>query len=308
MSETAESDAHGQTRNLLVGSAIALLTVSIWGGWIVGTRYAVKTPLQPQDIALLRFSVPALLLAPYWIRMRVVPAGVSFGTIALITAGAGLPFYLAIAFGLQMAPASHGGMLLPGTMPLFVALIGLFLLGDRFGWRRGTGFVLIAIGGAGIGGWTIISDGIEGAWRGHLLFLAGAFLWAVYTHAFRASGLRAQEAVGILSVWSLLLLGLVYMIIGDTGLFRASWVDIGTQLLLQGFVSGLIALTTYGLAVERLGASGAAAFAALVPVIVTLLGIPVLGEVPDLPTVLAAACVCTGVFLASGVVSPARPR
>ena len=79
-----------------------------------------------------------------------------------------------------------------------------------------------------------------------------------------------------------------------------------SQYLLQGVVSGLIALTTYGMAVERLGASAAAAFAALVPVLVTLLGIPVLGEVPDLATIVSAAFVCIGVFLASGVVS--RPR
>ena len=86
----------------------------------------------------------------------------------------------------------------------------------------------------------------------------------------------------------------------------ASWGEIGAQLLLQGVISGLIALTTYGLAVERLGASGAAAFAALVPVIVMGLSIPVLGETPDLPTMIAAACVCTGVFLASGIISPNR--
>ena len=51
---------------------------------------------------------------------------------------------------------------------------------------------------------------------------------------------------------------------------------------------------------------GAAAFAALVPVLVTLLGIPVLGEIPDIATLVAGACVCVGVFLASGILSPAR--
>lgn len=306
MSARADDPETGQTRNLIIGSLIALLTVSIWGSWIVGTRYAVRGTLQPQDIALLRFIVPAVVLAPYWIHMRAVPEGVAGRHIALITAGSGLPFYLCIAFGLQLAPAAHAGMLLPGTLPLFVALIAFTLLGERFGWRRSTGFALIVIGGIGIGGWSIITDNVEGAWRGHLLFLTGSCLWAIYTHAFRASGLKAQEAVGVMSVWSLCLLGPVYIIIGETGLFTASWTEIGSQLLLQGFISGLIALTTYGLAVERLGASGAAAFAALVPVIVTLLSIPVLGEIPDTPTMIAAACVCTGVFLASGVISPNR--
>ncbi len=110
----------------------------------------------------------------------------------------------------------------------------------------------------------------------------------------------------MMSVWSLIMLLPIWLVVGKTGFFDASWVEILSQFLLQGVVSGLIALTTYGMAVERLGASVAAAFAALVPVLVTLLGIPVLGEIPDVPTVLSAACVCVGVFMASGVISRAR--
>ncbi|NNF77337.1 MAG: DMT family transporter, partial [Rhizobiales bacterium] len=241
-----------------------------------------------------------------WLKSGLKPRGVAWPLIAFIVAGAGLPFYLAIATGLQLAPAAHAGMLLPGTMPLFVALIALLLLGEKFGWRRGTGYILIALGGVGIGAYTIITGTIEGAWRGQILFVTGAFLWAVYTHAFRWSRLKSHEAVGIMSVWSLILLVPIWLAVGRTGILTASWGEIVSQLLLQGVVSGLVALTTYGMAVDRLGASGAAAFAALVPVLVTLLGIPVLGEVPDLATMLSATFVCVGVFLASGVIS--RPR
>lgn len=306
MSESQAARFGIEQKNLIIGCLIALLTVTIWGGWLVGTRYAVRGALLPHDIALMRFIVPAVVLAPYWLKTGLKPKTVAWPLVGFIVAGAGLPFYLAIATGLQLAPAAHAGMLLPGTMPLFVALIALFLLGETFGWRRGTGFMLIAIGGAGIGAYTILTGTIEGAWQGQILFVTGAFLWAVYTHAFRWSRLKSQEAVGIMSVWSLILLAPIWLAVGRTGLFEASWAEILSQLLLQGVISGLIALTTYGMAVERLGASGAAAFAALVPVIVTVIGIPVLGEVPDLATVLSAAFVCVGVFLASGVISRRR--
>ncbi|MEM1200998.1 MAG: DMT family transporter [Pseudomonadota bacterium] len=304
MSATPGLASEGSQRNLIIGCAFALLTVMMWGGWIVGTRYAVRGDLLPHDISLMRFAVPALVLAPIWLKTGLKPAHVSWPLIAFIVAGAGLPFYLAIATGLQFAPAAHAGMLLPGTMPLFVALIALALMGETFGWRRGTGYVLIALGGAGIWAYTVLTGSAEGAWRGHLLFITGAFLWAVYTHAFRRSGLKALEAVGIMSVWSLIVLVPIILAVGRTGLFTASWAEIASQLFLQGIISGLVALTTYGLAVDRLGASSAAAFAALVPVLVTVLGIPVLGEVPDLATMVSAAFVCVGVFLASGIVSP----
>lgn len=294
----------GSQRNLIIGCAFALLTITMWCGWILGTRYSVRGALLPQDIALMRFAVPALVLAPVWWKTGVKPAGVSWLLIALIVAGAGLPFYLAIATGLQFAPAAHAGMLLPGTLPLFVALIALVLMGETFGWRRGTGYVLIALGGAGIWAYTVLTGTEAGAWRGQILFVSGAFLWAVYTFAFRRSGLKAHEAVGIMSVWSLILIVPVFFALGRTGLFTASWTEIAGQLVLQGVISGLLALTTYGIAVDRLGASRAAAFAALVPVLVTLFGIPVLGEVPDLGTMVSAAFVCVGVFLASGILSP----
>ncbi len=304
MSASPGLASEGSHRNLIIGCAFALATVIMWGGWIVGTRYAVRGDLLPHDISLMRFAVPALVLAPVWLKTGLKPAHVSWPLIAFIVAGAGLPFYLAIATGLQFAPAAHAGMLLPGTMPLFVALIALALMGETFGWRRGTGYVLIALGGAGIWAYTVLTGAGEGAWRGQMLFVTGAFLWAVYTHAFRHSGLKAHEAVGIMSVWSLILLVPIILAVGRTGLFTASWAEIASQLFLQGIISGLVALTTYGIAVDRLGPSSAAAFAALVPVLVTVLGIPVLGEVPDLATMVSAAFVCVGVFLASGILSP----
>ena len=176
MSETWDDEDASRRKNLITGSLIALLTVTIWACWLVGTRYAVRSSLLPHDIAVLRFIVPAVVLAPYWLRAGLRPSGAPWFTIPYIVCGAGLPFYIAVASGLQLAPAAHGGMLLPGTMPVFVALIAFGLFGDKFGWRRGTGFLLIAVGGAGIGGWSIISDNIEGAWRGHLMFICAAFL------------------------------------------------------------------------------------------------------------------------------------
>ena len=176
MSQLEGATVGSKQRNLIIGSLIALLTVTIWGAWLVGTRYAVRGALLPHDIALMRFIVPAVVLAPYWLKTGLKPGPVAWPLIAFIVAGAGLPFYLAIATGLQLAPAAHAGMLLPGTMPLFVALIALFLLGEKFGWRRGTGYILIAVGGVGIGAYTIITGNIEGAWRGQILFVTGAFL------------------------------------------------------------------------------------------------------------------------------------
>lgn len=290
----------------LAGALLAVTTVTIWGVWIVGTRFAVTTTLEPHDTALLRFLFPAVALAPFWLRMGLVPRGVPLRILAPMILGAGLPFYLTAAHGFALAPAAHASALLPSSMSLFTALIGWLVFREQIARARIAGFTLIVAGALGIGGLAMIADA-EHAWRGYLLFMAAAMLWAIYTHAFNRSGLAPLAAVGLVCAWSVIMLAPVYLVTGSTGFDATSWGAIGIQFLLQGVISGLIALTTYSGAVERLGASRAAAFGALVPVVATLTAIPVLGEIPDGYTIVYGGIICLGVVLASGVLARRRP-
>ena len=106
---------------------------------------------------------------------------------------------------MQFAPAAEIGPLLPGTMPLFVALIGWLVFGERLAGVRVLGFALILIGVVCIGGYGLLLAG-NGAWRGHLLLLTGACLWGIYTHAYRRSGLSALQAAALIGFWSFLIL------------------------------------------------------------------------------------------------------
>lgn len=121
-------------------------------------------------------------------------------------------------------------------------------------------------------------------------------------------GLTPVEGAGFVSFWSLLMVlpfGLVPLVehvrAGHLG-------DVLFQAILQGVLSNLVALVTYSEGVRRLGASKAAAFAALVPVGATLLAIPVLGEWPDGSAVMGVVLASFGVLLASGILAAqARP-
>ncbi|MEO5671000.1 MAG: hypothetical protein ABIR26_09955, partial [Ramlibacter sp.] len=52
----------------LRGWAAALLMVLIGAGWQLATRAGARAALAPVDLALLRYAIPALLLAPVWWR------------------------------------------------------------------------------------------------------------------------------------------------------------------------------------------------------------------------------------------------
>jgi drug/metabolite transporter (DMT)-like permease len=294
-------------RNFVLGATAALAAALIWGSWIVVTRLGVTTTLAPPDIALLRFGIPAIILLPVLLREGLALKRIGIVRTALMVAGSGLPFFLLSSAGMKFAPASHAGALLPGTMPLFVALLAALFDRERFSAMRLAGFGFVVAGVLAIGGYQLLAGG-SGEWRGDLLFLAGAFLWAVYTLAFRRAGIGAWHGAALVNAYSIVGL-LPLMLWTGWHLPDVSWPELGLQALSQGVLSGVIALLAYGLAIRRLGAPRAAVFISLTPVIAALIAIPVLGERPDAATAAGIVAVSLGVALASGAIrNPFAPR
>ncbi len=289
----------------MIGVVAALTAAAIWGSWIVITRLGVTTTLTPHDVAFLRFAIPAAILSPVLLREGLALRRIGIGKTALMVAGSGLPFFLVSSSGMQFAPAAHAGALLPGAMPLFVALLAASIERERFGRVRIAGFLLIVGGIIAIGGYNLVL-GSPGQWRGHVLFLGGALLWAVYTLAFRRAGIGAWHAAALINFYSIIGFAPVYLAAGSR-LPQTPWPDLALQALSQGLLSGVIALLAYGAAVGRLGAARAAVLISLTPVIAALLAIPMLGEWPDPATILGIVAVSLGVALASGAVGARRP-
>ena len=70
----------------------------------------------------------------------------------------------------------------------------------------------------------------------------------------------------------------------------------------------IVCLLLYGRAVSNLGASGGAAFGALVPALSALFAIPLLGEWPSETDWFGIALISAGVYLASGGPLPSGKR
>jgi drug/metabolite transporter (DMT)-like permease len=292
------SSVREQSRQrLLIGVAAALGAIMIWAGWIVATRYAAQT-LDISIVALLRYGIPALALAPIWLRTGLVPQNVPPRAFVALIVGAGTPFFLAAAFGMRFAPAAEVGPLLPGTMPLFAALlVGLFFR-EKISLVRKAGYALIAASVLVIVVPQMLSEPTPGA--GHTLILVSAFLWAIYTVALQRSGLSAFEATAVISVWSAISL----LPFGIMPLFEAVQqghaAEIAIQALTQGVLSGIVATILFAIAILRLGSSHATALAALLPVLAAILAIPVLGEIPHGLALIGIILASFGVAFASG--------
>lgn len=283
-----------------VGWLAALAAALIGSGWQIGSRHGVTTHLGPMELAFMRYAIPALFLAPLWLCRSTWRAWKRAGPhcLALVVCG-GLPFGLLVLAGAQWAPAAHMGIFLAGTLPLLTALSGWAVSGRRPSRSRWMGLVLIGAGIAvfGVRGW----QGGHGAWRGDLLFIAAAMMWAAYTLVFRASGLTAWQGAAAVSLGSALMLVPLLWVVGAPRLLTAPWGDLVLQAMGQGVVAGLLGVVVYGIAVSRLGAPRASLSAALVPLFTALGAAWLLDEALSRWLVLAIGLVVLGIPLGAGV-------
>ena len=293
----------GTSNPLIAGYAGAAVTVLIWATWVLATRHTAATPLGTVDIGLIRYGVPAILLAPVWLRTGLLPKGVPLRLVVVMVAGAGALFFQITAAALHVTPAAPGGILLGGSMPLATALIGMVLFGERPDRMRLAGLGAIVSGVVILLAASLQKSGMT--MTGFVLLPLGAVLWAGFTHAFRRSGLSALEGAALVAAWSFLIhLGLAAVF--GTHLAAASLPDLALQVASQGILSGLVATFAYGTAIRALGGSQAAAFTAITPVLATLGGAVFLGESFGAAEMAAALVVGAGVALSTGVFSPNR--
>jgi drug/metabolite transporter (DMT)-like permease len=200
---------------------------------------------------------------------------------------------------LLFAPAAHAGALFPGVTPLMVAILSAAILREAFTSQKRIGCALIVMGALGIiwsaGGTVGTTQNI-----GHLLFLSAGLAWAGYTVAMRRARLDGLHAAALAAATSLALYLPIYAYFAGTNVLQAPLADIALQAVVQGFLTGIVALLLYGRMVSILGATRGAAFLALTPAMTALMGIPILAEFPSAIDWIMIVVISIGVYIVSG--------
>src|SRR5215216_1095286 len=293
------------TSEYIRGSLYGIAAVSIWASWIVAVRLGIRTSLTPWDLMALRFGVAGLILLPYVLKKGLAVDRLGRGGLAAIVLGGGAPMVLLSYGGLAFAPAAHAASLYTALIPLYVAILAAFMLGEAFTVAKRIGLVLIVAGVLGIV-WG--AGGMIGSRQkiGHAMFIGAGMLWACYIVAMRKARLEGLHAAAIAAVGSLISYVPVYAIIFGASLFDVSWRDLALQAFVHGFLVAVISFLFIGRAVSILGASNGSAFAALAPAITAILAIPILGEWPATSDWIAMLLISGGVYVASGAPLPGR--
>ncbi len=275
----------------------------IMGGFIVISRFGVRDAFNEGDLTFFRYLSGLLLFPIFWRLDMKTLGGIGWMKAIFLTACAGWPFNMFIMNGFNYAPASHGAVFGPGTMPMFTAILSWLILQDRLGLYRSGGLAALMIGLLMLGGGGIIESG-PGAWIGDLNFLGGAFLWACFAVAVRLWGIDPVQAIAVVGVLSLVSFTPIYFVFYDNVFLTADAVSLSIQIFYQGLLVGIFAVLFFTVGVKILGPTKIALFISLVPVIGTLLGIPILGEYPGLIETTGIVVVVLGMIAAMGV----RPR
>jgi drug/metabolite transporter (DMT)-like permease len=262
---------------LLLGAALALYCVLVWGGALVVARIGAVGLLQGPEQASLRAIGSGLILLPRFImvRRRLV-AQHGWGRLLALTLLIGPIYMLVFITGLVFAPASHAGVITPSFVMVMTAVLAWRWLGERPTRPRLLGLLLVILGVVAIG-WDGIAGNHPGAWRGIPFFLVAACCYATYTVLLRRWGMSALDATTVLAALSLPFVPVHALWRGER-LLLAPIADVLLQLAVQGPISGVLATLAFARVVWLLGPTQASAVGALVPAMATFLGWLVLSE------------------------------
>ena len=114
-----------------LGYASALMAISIWAVFLLGTRFAVSGNFTVEEVMALRLMTAAIVTIPIMLKLGVALRGQGLLGTVMLTLGGSAIFPYIIAEGLYYAPVSDAGALAPGTLPFWAVLFSFLILGER---------------------------------------------------------------------------------------------------------------------------------------------------------------------------------
>jgi drug/metabolite transporter (DMT)-like permease len=286
--------ARDPARERLIGYACGAGIVLIWTGFILTARAGMKGTLGSLDLAALRFTMSGLVMLPFYClhARKAIP----FRRAAVLALTAGLGYANLAYAGFKYAPAAHGGVLLPGALPIWTAILAAVVLHERLNGARLASLAIVLSGIAMIG-WHGFSGAEPGAWRGDLVFLCASFCWATYTvlvRRWRVPAIPATAAVAVLSAAAFLP---VYVVALPSRLAAAPWGEIVFQAVYQGIFAVVIAGILFTRAVGALGAGTTTMITAVIPATAALAAVPLLDEPLSGLAIVGVVAVSAGMIL-----------
>jgi len=278
---------------------LLLAMAACFGGtWPAGKLAVEEIP--PFTVAAVRFMIATVLLA-LWAAARhgpLRPPAVSDLPLVLgmgATAVAG--YNVLFLFGLELAPATDGAIIVPGLAPVFSVLLGWAFLREGISRSAVLGLLLAFAGLVAVvdPSGSVDSDRLAGA----ALFVAGAVCWGVYSLIGRPATARFGAVTSTLFATATGTAMLIPFSVAERGwedrgeASADGWLPIG-YLAVFGTV---LAFVFFYEGVSRIGPARATAFTLLIPIVGVLSSVVILDEDVGVSTALGAIAVLAGLWV-----------
>ncbi|PWT70727.1 MAG: EamA/RhaT family transporter [Bacteroidetes bacterium] len=295
-------------KEFYIGVALAVVTALIWSGNYVVARGIYKQ-LPPVSLAFHRWLLASICIAPLaWRKFLQERKPIWQNKSYLIwTAICGITiFNTFIYIAGHFTSAINLALIGTTSAPVFAAFLAVIFLKERMSSLRITGMAICILGILYLlsaGSWEKLTKFHFG--KGDLLILISAFSFAIYNTLVRKKPSSISPIVFLFVVFS----------IGTFFLFpfyiyewyhqpRVQWnLNIILIIIYLGIGNSIIAFFCWNASIARLGASGTALFANLIPVFSTIEAVLFLGEEFSMVHLVSGVLVISGLVIANLFVS-----
>ena len=283
---------------VLLFHLITAAVVTIWGVTFVSTKVLLQHGLGPIDIMFYRFVLAYFCILVISHKRLWANNWKDEGMLILAGLTGGTLYFIAENTALGISQASNVALLVC-TTPIFTALLANWVFKDplRKNMMIGSVIALIGVGLVVFSGSVILKINP----LGDFLSIMAALMWAVYCLILKPLGKRYSTAFITRKVF-------LYSILSLLIYFFFKPLHIQMDILLQpvvmfnllflGIVASMLCFIAWNAAVKVLGPSRTANYIYVQPMSTLVLSSIILSEVITLTSLIGAACIIGGVYLA----------
>jgi drug/metabolite transporter (DMT)-like permease len=279
----------------VTGYAAAWCIVLVWSFWLIVSRVANQSGLTVYDLAAIRYGLASLIAVPLCLFYKPW-RGLRLFQIAVLSFILGPVYILFVFSGFLYAPAAHGGIFMNGVLPLISIVFAIVLMRVLPSVKQVLGGLLILVS-AIVLAWDASASSSADAWIGDLLFLTGALFFSTYMILAERWQLGAMQIIFCGTVVNAALYLPVWALWLPSGLADAPMGPLLLQAVYQGFVPNLIGLLFIAHASRTIGNGNTSFILAAVPGGGAILGMLILGESLNLPSIIALLILTVGLLM-----------
>ena len=287
-----------QKNSLAFYHLLALLTVIIWGTTFVATKVLLQHGLGPIDIMFYRFLLAYFCLLVISNKRLWADNWKDEGMLMLAGLTGGTLYFIAENTAIGISQASNVALLVC-TTPIFTALLTHFFYKQplRKNMMIGSIIALIGVGLVVFSGSVILKINP----LGDFLSIMDSLMWAVYCLILKPLRNRYPTVFITRKVFLYSILSLLVYFLFDPLCMQA---DVLLQpvvmynLLFLGIVASMLCFIAWNTAVKALGPSHTANYIYIQPMSTLVLSSIILSEVITLTSLIGAACIIGGIYLA----------